>query len=152
VWREDGRGLGSPGAVATAARRAPVYIDRNGMTWYRRTNSAQMVPLAKQDGADSSPYRYQGFKRNLSWKESRESNLQLASETTVNALIVSGVTPMRFDTTNRVEQTYGGLVNFPRFNESWTESVGSPSVYRNLYISGGFLSALPEPYIHRSFL
>jgi len=36
-----------------------------------------------------------------------------SSETTVNAVIVQGLSP------TRENETYGGLHNFPRFNENW---------------------------------
>jgi hypothetical protein len=151
VWREDGEaisngGIGKPDstdALTDAAKRSPIYFDRNGVVYFRRNwnnPDQRMIPLADQNGAVVSEYNYHGFKRNNSWSEVRQLNLQNASNTTVNALIVSGVTPMRFD--GGEEQTYGGLVNFPRFNEGWSTpanaTAGTPASSRSLIISGAF--------------
>ncbi len=46
-------------------------------------------------------------------------------DTRVNAIIISGLVP------SRANQSYGGLHNFPRFNENWTDSP--------LFISGSLL-------------
>jgi hypothetical protein len=48
-----------------------------------------------------------------------------SDNTRVNAIIISGIVP------SQAQQSYGGLHNFPRFLESWSN--------RNLYISGAFL-------------
>jgi hypothetical protein len=148
IWREDGRNGGSdadgiPGNVSNASRRAPIYFDRNGVAWYRRDSSNPdrvIIPVADQDSATDSIYGYHGFQNPgnnaNNWRAVRTNNLQLAADnTTVNALIVSGVTPMRFDQTNGREQIYGSLSNFPRFNESWEVSSGNN---KNLFISGAF--------------
>jgi hypothetical protein len=148
IWREDGRNGGSaadgiPGNVSNASRRAPIYFDRNGVAWYRRDSSNParvIIPVADQDSATDSIYGYHGFQNPgnnaTNWRAVRTNNLQLAADnTTVNALIVSGVTPIRFDQTNGREQIYGSLSNFPRFNESWEVSSGNN---KNLFISGAF--------------
>jgi hypothetical protein len=46
---------------------------------------------------------------------------------------------MRFDRSNSIEQTYGSLSNFPRFNESW--EVGSHSVNEFVYFWVLFISS-----------
>jgi hypothetical protein len=43
--------------------------------------------------------------------------LNNSDETTVNSVIVSGLTP------TRVGESYGGLHNFPRFNENWDDDL-----------------------------
>ena len=48
-----------------------------------------------------------------------------ANETTVNTVFVSGITPAR------TNDSYGGLHNYPRFNETWEDD--------NLNISGSFI-------------
>jgi hypothetical protein len=157
IWREDGRDGnsatgGQPGGPDTlpstadaAKKRAPVYFDRNGVAWYRRNNANLMIPVADQTlpDAQNSDYNYFGIKGG-DWDEVRQDNLQLASETTVNALIVSGVTPVRVMQVGPQtrEQTYGGLNNFPRFNESWeipgNTTLGTSASNVNLFIAGAF--------------
>lgn len=154
VWREDGRNGNSqsdgiptsPDALTDAAKRAPVYFDRNGVAWYRRDSSRddrRIIPVADHNeptAATASEYYYHGFKSDDSggWRTVRTNNLQLADDTSVNALLVSGVTPMRF--VNGREQFYGALSNFPRFNESWEVPGNSTTAAsnRNLFISGAF--------------
>ncbi|MEM9905729.1 MAG: hormogonium polysaccharide biosynthesis protein HpsA [Cyanobacteria bacterium P01_D01_bin.44] len=59
----------------------------------------------------------------------RFKDLQTASETRVNALLISGIVP------SRAGQSYGGLHNFPRFLEHWTPNNANQNA---LYIAGGF--------------
>ncbi|MBW4519858.1 MAG: hormogonium polysaccharide biosynthesis protein HpsA [Scytolyngbya sp. HA4215-MV1] len=103
-----------PTAAPTWAREnvydatSPVRIDRNGTPQVNRTN-----PLY----GSSSGEGYDSF--------STGKPLRTASDTTVNAIVVSGIVP------SRANQAYGGLHNFPRFLENW----GS----QNLWFNGSFL-------------
>lgn len=104
----------------STATGAPVWIDRNG-TYYR--NNATPAPAIQ-------PF-YSLYDNNSSWTSfdsstnDRNRNLQTATTTFVNATIVSGLVPQRF------EQGYGGLHNFPRFIEDW-DSV-------DLHLSGSLI-------------
>ena len=55
----------------------------------------------------------------------RDLLIEAPQQQRVNAMMISGIPP------SRAEQSYGGLHNFPRFNEEWRN--------RNLLISGAFL-------------
>jgi hypothetical protein len=87
---------------------SPVRVDRNGTPLVNRAN-----PLYGSTGGEG----YDGF--------GTGKPLRAASDTTVNAIVVSGIVP------SRANQAYGGLHNFPRFLENW----GS----RNLWFNGSFL-------------
>ncbi|NEP19268.1 MAG: hypothetical protein F6J97_20625, partial [Leptolyngbya sp. SIO4C1] len=72
----------------------------------------------------------------------RTNNQISAIETTVNALLISGIVP------SRGGQSYGGLHNFPRLNEHWSPDNNNPI---KLFISGGFFqlnysTAATAPY------
>ncbi|MFG6103936.1 hormogonium polysaccharide biosynthesis protein HpsA [Leptothoe sp. EHU-05/26/07-4] len=100
----------------------PIWFDRNGRVF------------KAQDEADlGSPYTefpttFGGANANqigLNEKLERQRNLITAADNTrVNALLVSGIVPLRSG------QNYGGLHNFPRLLEYWPG--------KNLFISGGF--------------
>jgi hypothetical protein len=99
----------------------PIYFDRNGEAF--DANSIPR-PLAKSSNGTGSSYYYWGFQNVSNWNSTRERNLIDAAETSINALIISGIIP------SRPTQTYGGLHNFPRLSEYWTSE--------DLNISGGF--------------
>lgn len=91
----------------STATGAPVWIDRNG-TYYRNNASSPAIqPFYSLYNSDST---WTGFNTSTS---DRHRNLQTAGTTFVNATIVSGLVPQRF------QQGYGGLHNFPRFLEDW---------------------------------
>ncbi|TVR06541.1 MAG: hypothetical protein EA395_14110 [Phormidium sp. GEM2.Bin31] len=58
-------------------------------------------------------------------RTNRDLLVEAPREQRVNTMMISGITP------SRARQSYGGLHNFPRFNEEWRD--------RNLWISGSFL-------------
>ncbi|WP_170190650.1 hypothetical protein, partial [Geitlerinema sp. P-1104] len=69
----------------------------------------------------------------------RQTLVEAADQQRVNAMMISGITP------SRAEQSYGGLHNFPRFNEEWRG--------RNVLISGSlmqlrFSNYATGPYDH----
>lgn len=92
---------------------SPPYVDRNGTYVYGTT-----------------PF-YSEFNTNANWtnfttnEAERRRNLQTASRSFVNATFVSGIVP------KRAKQSYGGLHNYPRFNETWSG--------QDLFISGSFI-------------
>jgi hypothetical protein len=91
----------------STATGAPVWIDRNG-TYYRNNASSPAIqPFYSLYNSDST---WTGFNTSSS---DRHRNLQSASTTFVNATVVSGLVPQRY------QQGYGGLHNFPRFLEDW---------------------------------
>ena len=59
----------------------------------------------------------------------RQQDQMRATATRVNALLISGIVPSRFD------QSYGGLHNFPRLNEFWLDTAGNGV---DLAIAGAF--------------
>ena len=117
---------------------SPIYIDRNG-TFY--VNSG---------GIGSAFYSDAAFDNNNEWvtrayqnNNGANRNLQSAPDNTyINAVFVSGIVPQR------PEQSYGGLHNFPRFNEYWNND--------DLFIQGSFIqlnfsTAGTAPFDHDSW-
>lgn len=94
---------------------SPVWIDRNGE--YLVKNAS---------GTPGEVTEYISFSNSTL----RPRNLSVATETYVNATMVSGIVP------SRPYQSYGGFHNFPRFLESWSNSSGT---LFDLNISGAFL-------------
>lgn len=92
----------------SAAAGSPVWVDRNG-TYYR--NNMGTAPAIR-------PF-YDVYNADATWTGfgtatgERQRNLQTATQTFVNATVVSGLVPQR------PQQGYGGLHNFPRFLEDW---------------------------------
>ncbi|NBD15236.1 MAG: hypothetical protein GVY04_03555 [Cyanobacteria bacterium] len=84
---------------------SPIKLDRDGKILY-------------DDGGTIKQYD------DLKGKNGKQG-LNNASETTINTVFVSGLTP------TREGESYGGLHNFPRFNENWGGT--------NLIISGSFV-------------
>ncbi|MDA0266980.1 MAG: hormogonium polysaccharide biosynthesis protein HpsA, partial [Cyanobacteria bacterium] len=104
---------------------APVYFDRNGAIYNATGN-----PLVQDDRNTTANNYYWGFGglelgSHANLANLRRDSLAAASgETTVNSLIISGITAPR------TAQGYGGLHNFPRMLEHWDGT--------NLRIAGGF--------------
>ena len=98
---------------------SPVWIDRNG-TYYRATGTPANRPMYDAYDTDG---RWMNF---ASGNNARRRNVQQAETTYVNALFVSGIVP------KRPGQSYGGLHNYPRLQEYWSDS-------RELHIAGAFI-------------
>nr|BAP91651.1 hypothetical protein [Phormidium sp. KS] len=107
------------GTVRATSSTLPIKISRNGNPIYCNTTptngycpSANLAEWRQSDGytAFSADYR---------------SNINQASETRVNAIIVSGIVP------TREGQQNGGFHNFPRYIENWSNT--------NSFISGSFV-------------
>ncbi|MDR7898309.1 hormogonium polysaccharide biosynthesis protein HpsA [Thermosynechococcus sp. JY1334] len=104
---------------------SPIYVDRNGTPWainYRtgervdRDGKALTSYPDGEQGQASNPYNsYYGF--------GSQRSRNAATDTQVNAVIISGTVP------SRPTQSYGGMHNFPRFIEAWN----------NLWIQGAFI-------------
>ncbi|WNC28925.1 hormogonium polysaccharide biosynthesis protein HpsA [Thermosynechococcus sp. PKX82] len=104
---------------------SPIYVDRNGTPWainYRtgervdRDGKALTSYPDGEQGQASKPYNsYYGF--------GSQRSRNAATDTQVNAVIISGTVP------SRPTQSYGGMHNFPRFLEGWG----------NLTIQGSFI-------------
>ena len=110
---------------AATDEESPIYFDRNGNvylvggTTISGDDSGADVP-----DPDFEYFPFNDFGRNPRPEFYRQDNLAAAAPTTINALIISGVVP------SRPGQIYGGLHNFPRFNEDWENT--------RLQIAGGF--------------
>jgi hypothetical protein len=111
--------------------QAPIYFDRNGVVY----NSGTGNRLAQDDINTAENYIYWGFSNILPTSDEEDLHSDLdqfrtdyltpaSGETTVNALLISGIVPGRDD------QVYGGLHNFPRFDEYWDDTKQN--------IAGGF--------------
>ncbi len=98
---------------------APIAVDRNGVMRYDLNDS-------DGDGTDDAVFSLVNYgSRNddnlnnngdyTNFTQGRPLNN--ATPTRVSSVIVSGLSP------TRINETYGGLHNFPRFNEIWGDSV-----------------------------
>ncbi len=85
--------------------KSPIKLDRDGKILY--DNGGTISQYDDLNGSNS------------------KQGLNNATETTINTVFVSGLTP------TREGESYGGLHNFPRFNENWSGT--------NLIISGSFV-------------
>ncbi|HEY9737310.1 MAG TPA: hormogonium polysaccharide biosynthesis protein HpsA, partial [Trichocoleus sp.] len=109
-WIQENEWQGVLAAATTGTQResllTPVRIDRNGGYSLKTPQTSPILG---------------GVAQFLSFGNSNlhRRNLIRAQTTTVNATIVSGVVPAR------PNQAYGGLHNFPRFNEGWETSGGA---------------------------
>ncbi|NER83154.1 MAG: hypothetical protein F6K42_27095, partial [Leptolyngbya sp. SIO1D8] len=117
ILRED------PNVLANAdnnAPESPIYVSRDGDVYFTDGTTVS--------GTNPNPdFEYFPFDTFSGTPESgtyRVHNLAPAEETTINSLIISGIVPARDG------QSYGGLHNFPRFNETWRDT--------DLQIAGGF--------------
>jgi hypothetical protein len=90
---------------------SPIIVNRNG------------VPRRARIGPASDARNYTGAYYPI---ERNRALITALPDTRVNSIIISGLVP------SRANQSYGGLHNFPRFNENWTNN--SP-----LFISGSLL-------------
>lgn len=118
-YREDGS------ISSIQASTSPVWGDRNG-TFY----------VENATPAPETFYTFVGADPDLDWLDfgtnfgstnavKHRNNLQSADVTYVNAIFVSGIVP------KRLQQSYGGLHNYPRFLESWGGT--------DLFIAGSFI-------------
>ena len=109
---EDRNGNGTIDAPTT-----PIAVSRNGEILFNNGTN------------DSNLYNNLRGKNNV-------QNLNNASETTVNAIIVQGLGP------TRENESYGGLHNFPRFNENWGVDLNITGSFIQLnfsnYDTGGY--------------
>ncbi|WNC59333.1 hormogonium polysaccharide biosynthesis protein HpsA [Thermosynechococcus sp. QS41] len=104
---------------------SPIYVDRNGTPWAINYRTGERVdregkrltsyPDGEQ-GQASNPY-------NSYYDFGSQRSRNAATDTQVNAVIISGTVP------SRPTQSYGGMHNFPRFIEAWN----------NLWIQGAFI-------------
>ena len=107
--REDAAETGNTDTAAS-----PVKLSPRGNPIYQDGTT-----FLEYDRSDNRSYRA------ISDNRRRDRGIARATETRVNAIIVSGLVP------TRAKQGYGGLHNFPRFIENWS---GTP-----LNIAGSFL-------------
>jgi hypothetical protein len=128
VTRFDARIPPTPVApVDPTSPPVPLKISRNGNPIYCSTNPARIdsgsfCPLAQQTEYGTvvgQTYRLPGD------FDARDA-INQASQTRVNATLISGIVP------SRLHQTYGGFHNFPRFIERWGRDT-------KLFISGSFV-------------
>ncbi len=100
----------------------PIRFNRNGIASKAQTEADLSSAYAE------FPTTFNGGRANhilFADEDDRQENLIPAADNTrVNALLVSGIVPLRSG------QNYGGLHNFPRLLEYWPN--------KNLFISGGF--------------
>ncbi|ESA32692.1 hypothetical protein N836_25590 [Leptolyngbya sp. Heron Island J] len=94
----------------------PIRFDRNGIPYRERAGTYQVYPGVATFGGDHIEFNERD--------ERQENLIPAADNTRVNALLVSGIVPLRSG------QNYGGLHNFPRLLEYWPD--------KNLFIAGGF--------------
>ena len=97
----------------------PIVIDRNGQIIQQSISTLfpNGVPFAREN-------LLQFVDKRDRWNDKRGADVELPSQTVVNAVFISGIVP------SQIGQSYGGLHNFPRLSE-WWQSI-------NLSISGGF--------------
>jgi len=111
---------------STSSYRDTKLDDDNGKNWSRSIQGDAGSPI-KLDRDGKILYNNGGTISqydDLNGSNSKQG-LNNASETTINTVFVSGLTP------TREGESYGGLHNFPRFNENWGST--------NLVISGSFV-------------
>ncbi|MBD2184534.1 hormogonium polysaccharide biosynthesis protein HpsA [Aerosakkonema funiforme] len=99
----------------------PIKLSRNGYPFFC-PNSAP-APITGQPC--TTPQEYKASYRQFGYAYGTSNVLDKASNTQVNATIVSGILP------SQNKQSYGGLHNFPRMIEDWFD--------RDLNISGSFV-------------
>jgi hypothetical protein len=147
---------------------SPIWLDRNGVYYRNGYDYPAFGEVTVTVAGDpNSPYIYKGrpiadgvtyrgvavapvFTADGGWMsiydtvEDRNTNIQGVDDTNtyVNAVFVSGIVP------RRPRQSYGGLHNFPRFNEGWND--------QNLHIMGSFIqlnfsTAATGPFEHEAW-
>ncbi len=108
---------------------SPIYVDRNGTPWAINhltgaridRNGAALTAYPNRDGAGALANPDNPYNAYYTFSNGRARNG--ATNTRVNAVIISGTVP------SRPTQSYGGMHNFPRFIEGWG----------NLWIQGSFI-------------
>jgi hypothetical protein len=108
---------------------SPVRISRNGngATTPPRLNPDNLFPVAdpeSKSGVNAQPTVTVDYNRGY-YDVATDRPLQTAQPTRVNSIIISGLVP------SRVNQSYGGMHNFPRFLENWRGT--------NFWFNGSFL-------------
>ncbi|MFQ4139476.1 hormogonium polysaccharide biosynthesis protein HpsA [Nodosilinea sp. PGN35] len=127
----------NPPASASTAAASPVWINRNSTAFIGTT------PINTAVGSND----WTGLGDNEETARRRNARLVEAGTTAyVNAVVIAGIVP------SRPQQSYGGLHNFPRLNESWSEGSNN----RNLQIAGAFFqlnfsTAATGPFEHDSW-
>ena len=96
----------------TAPSDEPIFVDRNGVLLYD-DNASGGINLFPYGSNLASGNDYNELTQGQFTGGGLTRPLNNARTTRVNAVIVSGINPAR------VNDTYGGLHNFPRFNETW---------------------------------
>jgi hypothetical protein len=118
---EDGNIISNPATNLPI----PIKISRNGHPLYCNAGTpgsrCQPNQLQEYSVGNGNNYRDLAFNGSTDYREL----INQATQTRVNATIISGIVP------SRQFQTYGGFHNFPRFIERWQAT--------NLFISGSFM-------------
>ncbi|MGF1517834.1 MAG: hypothetical protein ACFCVB_08530, partial [Nodosilinea sp.] len=99
------------GTISAATHPSPVFVDRNGDSFVETAPIRTAVAAADWTGLTEDANR-------------RRNVRSVPGNAFVNAMFIGGVVP------NRVQQSNGGLHNFPRLLENWTN--------RSLQIAGAF--------------
>jgi hypothetical protein len=123
------------GSASSNAAPVPIKINRNNLLTYcsgtpstpnaaNSCDSSGFSPLTYADGSISTQ-TYYNFSSGARINTEPKPLITGEDDTRINATIVSGIIP------SRVNQSYGGLHNFPRFLENWNG--------KNLKIAGAFI-------------
>lgn len=131
-------------ALSAAAVQAPIKVSRNG-NGFLTPPSSTVVPTSDAEKATAqkpkvlADYDTGVFSSNEYYAkgESGTQALQDAKSTRVNSILVGGIVP------SRALQSYGGMHNFPIFQENWDS--------KSLWFAGSFLqlsfsNAATAPY------
>ena len=90
----------------TVPSAVPIAVDRNGVFRYDQIGgSIDLLDYGSRNDGNGGRGDYNNSNQNRP--------LNAADDTRVSAAVISGLSP------TRVDETYGGLHNFPRFNETW---------------------------------
>ena len=112
--REDGTVSNGNDKTQDITDKSPVKISRNGYVIYQNS-SGNSLEFGNDNSDNSNNFR--SFEQDNKLIKAEKDNR-------VNAVIISSLIP------SRATQAYGGLHNFPRFNERWSV---------DLFISGSLL-------------
>jgi hypothetical protein len=110
-------------------RGSPIFISRSGNP--ARANASLPSSTANEYGSNpADPQSYYPYPTSTPnnprpYSKARANTAGDIGVNRVNSIIISGIVP------SRVEQSYGGMHNFPRLLEDWSD--------RRLYIAGSFL-------------
>lgn len=105
--------------------KSPIKLDRNAKPLYQKSDGT-IAPYPNNNNNDEY-YKLMGFARELN----------TAQNQTVNAVLISGIVP------SRPGQSNGGLQNFPRLLENWTN--------KKLFIAGSFVQLNFSTYADAPF-